>query len=333
MKSKITRRGILLSLAIAFASAHATPAGAADRLAIGNVSRTLEQLPNYAASDKGFFADEGIEAEVILIGSTDTLIQALISGQVQVAIVDPSPAINAIEQGASLKIIGGTIPRAAYSLVSCPKYKSIPELKGTTISVVSLVSGSTIFLREILKSHGLRPNQDYSMIQLGPTTQRLASLKTCATSATMILGGDVYKARELGFNEIAQLQDYVPDLQFHSFIVDSRWAEAHKQLVIRYLRAMLRAMQWVHANKERAMELAAKRTGIDLKYTRIGVDDYLKRGIYSRDGSVNREGFQRLLDLMGERLFKQRPYPPPEKYLDMSYLRRAQQEIGLTPVR
>jgi hypothetical protein len=28
--------------------------GAADRLVIGNVSRTVEQLPNYAATDRGF---------------------------------------------------------------------------------------------------------------------------------------------------------------------------------------------------------------------------------------------------------------------------------------
>lgn len=322
--------GALLLALIAVPMSSSEPA---DRLIIGNVSRTLEQLPNYAASDKGFFAQEGIVGEVVLIGSTDTLVQALIAGQVQVAIVDPSPAINAIERGASLKIIGGTIPRAAYSLVSCPRYKSIPELKGTTIGVVSLVSGSTIFLREILKAHGLEPSRDYAMIQLGPTTQRLASLKTCATSATMILGGDLYTAREMGFPEIARLQDYVPDLQFHSFIVDSRWAETNSQLLVRYLRATVRAMQWVHANKEEAIELAAKRTGIALKYARIGVNDYLARGIYSRDGSVNRDGFQRLLDLMGERLFQQRPYPSLDKYLDMSYLRRAHQDLGITVAR
>ena len=128
---------------------------ALDRVIIGNVSRTMEQLPNYAASDKGFFAQEVIQGDVVLIGSTDTLIQALIAGQINVAIVDPSAAINAVERGASLKIIGGTVPIAAYTLVGCPKYKSIKELKGTTIGVVSLVSGSTIFLREMLKANGL----------------------------------------------------------------------------------------------------------------------------------------------------------------------------------
>src|ERR671914_1038052 len=283
--------GYLLSLA--FASLSPSSADAADRVIIGNVSRTVEQLPNYAATDKGFFSQEGIQGDVVLIGSTDTLIQALIAGQVNVAIVDPSPAINAVERGASLKIIGGTVPIAAYTLVGCPKYKTIKELKGTTIGVVSLVSGSTIFLREMLRKEGLELNRDYSIIQGGPTTQRLASLKGCNTSATMVLGGDLPRARELGYTEIARLHDYIPNLQFHSFIVDSRWAEANSALTVRYLKAMVRAMQWAHTHKEEAAELVSRRTGIPLKYTRVNVDEYLAQGIISRDGTVNRDGFQR----------------------------------------
>ena len=333
MKAKVLAISVLGSLAVCLLFLGLPLAEAADRVVIGNVSRTVEQLPNYAATDKGFFAKEGIQGEVVLIGSTDTLIQALIAGHVQVAIVDPSAAINAVERGASLKIIGGTVPIAAYTLVTCPKYKSIKELKGTTIGVVSLVSGSTIFLREMLKAEGLELNRDYSIIQNGPTTQRLAALKTCSTSATMILGGDLPRAREFGFPEIARLHDYIPDLQFHSFIVDSRWAESHRDLTVRYLKAMVRAMQWAHANREEAAELVSQRTGIPLKFTQVSVGEYLSQGIISRDGTVNREGFQRLIDLMGERLFKSRPYPGPDKYLDMSYLQRAHQELGLTPPR
>ena len=306
---------------------------AADRLVIGNVSRTVEQLPNYAATDRGFFAQENIHGDVVLIGSTDTLIQALIAGQVNVAIVDPSAAINAVERGAVLKIIGGTVPIAAYTLVTCAKYKSIKDLKGTTIGVVSLVSGSTIFLREMLKSEGLELNRDYTIIQNGPTGQRLASLRTCSTSATMLLGGDLPRSRELGFLEVARLSDYIPNLQFHSLIVDGKWAEANNGLTVRYLKAMVRSMQWAHANREQAAELVAKRTGIPLKSTRVTVEEYLSQGIISKDGSVNREGFQRLIDLMGDRLFKSKPYPAPEKYLDMSYLRRAHQDLSLVPGR
>jgi hypothetical protein len=69
------------------------------------------------------------------------------------------------------------------------------------------------------------------------------------------------------------------------------------------------------------------------KSTRVTVDEYLSQGIISKDGTVNREGFQRLIDLIGDRLFKSKPYPAPEKYLDMRYLRRAQQELGIIPGR
>jgi ABC-type nitrate/sulfonate/bicarbonate transport system substrate-binding protein len=131
----------------------------------------------------------------------------------------------------------------------------------------------------------------------------------------MILGGDLPRARELGFTEIARLQDYIANLQFHSLIVDAKWAEANSPLTVRYLKAMLRAMQWVHTHKEESAELVTKRTGIPIKYTKPTVEEYLSQGIISRDGSVNREGFQRLIDLMGDRLFKQKPYPAPEKYL------------------
>ena len=75
------------STLVALAFFGVSVAKGADRIIIGNVSRTIEQLPNYAATEKGFFAQEGIQGDVVLIGSTDTLIQALIAGQVHVAIV------------------------------------------------------------------------------------------------------------------------------------------------------------------------------------------------------------------------------------------------------
>ena len=154
----------------------------------------------------------------------------------------------------------------------------------------------------MLKTEGLVLNRDYSIVQNGPTTQRLVSLKACNTSATMILGGDLPRSRELGFPEIARLHDYIPNLQFHSLIVDGRWAESNNQLTVRYLKAMVRAMRWAHANREQAADLVTKRTGIPIKFNRATVDEYLSQGIISRDGSVNREGFQRLIRFDGREI-------------------------------
>src|SRR5258706_16346255 len=100
MKAKRTPRAgryaaYLLAAALACPTA---PAAAADRVVIGNVSRTVEQLPNYAATDKGFFAQEGVRGPVMLIGSADPLDHALAAGQVPIAIVDPTPANNPVQR-------------------------------------------------------------------------------------------------------------------------------------------------------------------------------------------------------------------------------------------
>jgi len=128
MKTKSSLKFVGCCLLFVFVCFRASVAEAVESIVMGIISRSVEQLPTYAASDKGFFTREGIKTELVLIGSTDTLVQALIAGQLNVAIVDPSSAINAVERGASLKIVGGTVPIAAYTLVGCPKYKSVKEL-------------------------------------------------------------------------------------------------------------------------------------------------------------------------------------------------------------
>ena len=102
----------------------------------------------------------------------------------------------------------------------------------------------------------------------------------------MILGGDLPRSREFGFPEIARLHDYIANLQFHSLIVDSRWAESNNQLTVRYLKAMVRAMQWAHANREQAADLVTKRTGIPINFfTATNLRRISSQGIISRDES------------------------------------------------
>ncbi len=72
MKSGLCWRIQTILSALLIAGLIVSMSHAADRVVIGNVSRTVEQLPNYAATDKGFFAQEGIQGGVVLIGSTDT---------------------------------------------------------------------------------------------------------------------------------------------------------------------------------------------------------------------------------------------------------------------
>lgn len=81
MKAKSSLKFVGYFLMIVLVCFKPSVAEAVDSIVMGIISRSVEQLPTYAASDKGFFAQEGIKADIVLIGSTDTLVQALVAGQ------------------------------------------------------------------------------------------------------------------------------------------------------------------------------------------------------------------------------------------------------------
>jgi NitT/TauT family transport system substrate-binding protein len=294
-----------------------------DRVVIGNVSRTVEQLPNYAATDKGFFTQEGIQGDVVLIGSTDTLIQALISGQINVAIVDPSAAINAVERGASLKIIGGTVPVAAYTLVTCPKYKSIKDLKGQTIGVTGLITSDTVLMKEMLKANGLEYPRDYAMLAIGGTPERWIAMQSGNVAAGILSPPFTFAADEAGFVNLGSTAKYTPNFPQTVFNVRTEWAQEKRPVLVRFLRAVVRASHWIHAQKEDTVRIIAKRFKFSEKHSEAAWRYFISNNAIPTDGEVNAKGMDKVMQLLVEDGTIHPPLPKTDKYMDMSYLDEA----------
>jgi hypothetical protein len=55
----------------------------------------------------------------------------------------------------------------------------------------------------------------------------------------------------------------------------------------------------------------------------------VKNKIYPSDGAVTLEGLKVNIQIQANDGFVKEPLPPPEKYVDLSYLKQAQKELGL----
>src|ERR1044072_5373650 len=86
--------------------------------------------------------------------------------------------IRPVEKGAALKIVGGLINAPVYDLYAGPKYKSIRDLKGTTIGVTGLITSDTILMKKMLKANGLEYPRDYAMLAIGGTPERWLAMQT-----------------------------------------------------------------------------------------------------------------------------------------------------------
>ena len=107
--------------------------------------------------------------------------------------------IRAVEKGAALKIVGGLINAPVYDLYAGPKYKSIKDLKGTTVGVTGLITSDTILMKEMLKANGLEYPRDYAMLAIGGTPERWLAMQGGNISSGILSPPFTFVAEEAGF--------------------------------------------------------------------------------------------------------------------------------------
>jgi ABC-type nitrate/sulfonate/bicarbonate transport system substrate-binding protein len=98
---------------------------------------------------------------------------------------------------------------------------------------------------------------------------------------------------------------------------------------VRFLKAHIQALRWIHDSPGDAVEFMTKEFGLPTTYARRGIEYYIKNKIYPVNGDVTLSGLKVNIEVQAQDGIIKGPLPPPEKYLDLSYLKQAQKELGL----
>ena len=221
---------ILLSAVVAFGalrqsiSAQTPP----DKITLGTITLSLNNLPIYVAQDKGFFAKENLFVEAVVLNASTRAIPALIGGSTQISASSAMTTIRAVEKGANLKIVGGLINAPVYDLYAPAKYKSIKELKGATIGVTGLITSDTVLMKEMLKANGLEYPRDYAMLAIGGTPERWLAMQTGNVAAGILSPPYTFVADEAGFINLGSTAKYTPNFTQTVFNVRAEWAQEKK---------------------------------------------------------------------------------------------------------
>jgi ABC-type nitrate/sulfonate/bicarbonate transport system substrate-binding protein len=304
--------------------------GYAQTLKVGMTSKTLFYLPFYVGEKKGFYKAENLNVELILIGRSDVQLQALLTGEIHFATLNADGVILVNEKGANLKVIAGVDNAAPYILVGGKSYKKIADLKGARLGVTSLRGGATSILLEYLKSKGLHFPRDFSLtILAGGTSARLSALESGSIAAGVL--GIPYSdiAIDQGFTRLGDTLEVISTYQFNGLTVNPAWAEKNRINVVKFLKAHIRALRWIHEQPEQAAEFFTSEMGVKPPYARRGIDYFTKNKVFPIDDSVTLEGLKVNIDVQFRDGVLKEPLPSPEKYVDQSYVRQAQKELGL----
>jgi ABC-type nitrate/sulfonate/bicarbonate transport system substrate-binding protein len=212
--------------------------------------------------------------------------------------------------------------------MAAKKFKTYNDLRGATFGAISLTSGVTFALRQVLKVKGLEYPRDYKLLVIGGSPQTYAALAAGSIDAAALSLPLNYAAEEQGFNEIGRFVDVIPNYQLAALSTKRSWAEKNRPVLVRVMRAMAQTMRWIHQNKESAVDYLAKEMNLKPEHALRGWEFYSRTRMWNPDGDLNVDGLQIVTQIYWDQTQSKGPVPSAAKYIDQSYLREALKDLA-----
>ena len=299
------------------------------KLYLGASSKTLGYSPLWVGAKRGFFEQQGLDVQLVLLRGVPMTLQALAAGSLQVGSGGPEPYIEATERGLDFAIAGGIINGMAQVLIAGKNYKTIEDLRGGTIGAASLTSATVTALKEALRQKGLEYPRDYKLlIVAGGSASNLTALQSGQITATTVAVPLNYAAEESGFNTLGRLLDAVPNFQAASVAIRRSWAGKNRPVMVRFMKAIVRSHRWLHDNRDDAVEFIAKEMQLKPAHALKGWEYYTQNRLWPVDGEPNIEGMKHNLRVYAEQNGAKGPPADVRKFLELSYLSEALTELG-----
>jgi NitT/TauT family transport system substrate-binding protein len=312
----------VLSLAIVSgALLAAAPAMAQTPLNIAIVSRTIFFLPLWMAESKGFLKDAGIDGKIEVFDNGEKINAALRDGSFQVSIASPEAIVaDAYNKNGTLRLVAGNAKRLPHFIITKPAIKTLAQLKGATIGVLSFQEGTTFLLGDIAKAAGLQLS-DFTVQAVGGAPTRWKLLQEGKIDAGLQPFPLSYEAEAAGFNNLGPLSGLIPEYLFSGVIVDETWAEKNRATLVAFLGALRRGDAYMVAHPDEAAAVAATELHTDLALAKRALADCDRLGILAHDLELPRPALARVFQAMQDaKVVGLDQAFDPAKFTDETYL-------------
>ncbi len=290
---------------------------------MGLAARSTTTMPFFVARERGFFREEGLEVELIVMQAIQT-IQATLGNSTQFASATGS-AVSAAVQGADIKVVFAVTDRPSFDLISQPNITSVQQLRGKKIGTGGVGSLAEILARRILIANNVRP-EEVSILATGPSHVTYLSLKAKVIDAAPLQMPLTFTAQDEGFRKLAAAGDVYQSVQ-GGLATTKLMLTEHPDLVTKVVRAMLRATRLIKSDRKYAIEFL-KGPWVDLgknpekiaaRVYDVAGPDFLENGLVSEE--IQRQ-------MIADASVRIKPKQPvlPEQVFDFSIVRK----IGAT---
>ena len=170
-------------------------------------------------SEKRCFFNAGIDLALRVVYGGPEIAVELGFGSLEDRELGTPPGLTALAKGARFKIIGSSVRRGAVQyFVVHPRFSDWRDLLGSKLGALSRGSCSDWYMRTVLSHHTIDPDNDVTIIGLGPRyPQILKLLETSELDGAIISEPHVTIGEEAGLFKVwlgLNALDFVPRMQW-----------------------------------------------------------------------------------------------------------------------
>ena len=294
------------------------------RVPISYSSSGMTSIEFFIAKERQFFREEWLEPQLVQM-SANAAIAAGITGDL-VGLSSIGSAIRAIQRGVPLRAVSVSLRRPLFWLITRPEYKSVKDLKGKVLGIVTIGGSQHTAARKLITLGGLDPDKDMTTLQAGEESRQLQALVSNAIQASAIsppwvlLGRDKFKMNILdsAIDKFASIQN--------GLAVSVKTLQEKPDLVKKLLRAKARAARTFEQNEREVSDMLAKMWNTDVA---IAQESYrLSKPAFTVTGIPTEEEIKEYLALDAQILKLPQPVAPASVF-DFTLQREVNRELGI----
>ena len=219
------------------------------KLTLSEVTHSVFYAPQYVALEKGFFAEEGLEIELINGGGADKVMTSVLTGEAEIGFCGPEACIYVLNQGKEDPpvIFAQMTKRDGSFLVGRENHPfSWDQLKGKTVIGGRAGGVPEMTLEYVMRQNGVIPGEDATV----DTTVQFNMMAGAFTGGN----GDYVTLFEPTATEVeANGQGYVltsigaesGEIPYTAYFASRSYAAEHSDVIQRFTNAIAKALKWV----------------------------------------------------------------------------------------
>jgi NitT/TauT family transport system substrate-binding protein len=298
------------------------PLLAVDNLRVAYPSLNTSVFSLIIAQKEGYFKEENLNVELLSIRG-EIAIRTTLAGEVDF-FTNAGSALAAAVRAVPVRLVAVYQDKPGWDLIAQPDIKSVAQLRGKNVGIMSPEGSLAVVAREIFRKNGIDPTKEVNLVVMGGDEVRFPALQTKSISATLFNTAMSLRAQKEGFSKLANASDYAN-------LVEGGLATSVDKLkqgpdkIFRFVRASLKGLNYYVTKREPAIKYMMDNLRMKDRELVSSIYDIQTRLVLS-EGFSDDKVLQSMIDDMKRTTKVQRDIKVGDVF-DLSFVKKANAEL------